>query len=45
MKIKQQNSLAFEKSPYLLQHAGNPVDADLSFHRILDLPLVSCNGT
>jgi len=26
MKIKQQNSLAFEKSPYLLQHAGNPVD-------------------
>jgi uncharacterized protein YyaL (SSP411 family) len=23
---KHQNRLAYEKSPYLLQHAGNPVD-------------------
>ncbi len=26
MKAKQQNRLALEKSPYLLQHADNPVD-------------------
>ena len=55
------NRLGNEKSPYLLQHAHNPVDwyawgpeafekardgeqADLSFHRVLDLPLVPRDG-
>ena len=55
------NRLIDEKSPYLLQHAHNPVDwypwgpeafekariggqADLSFHRLLDLPLVPRDG-
>ncbi len=55
------NRLANEKSPYLLQHAHNPVDwypwgeeafekarqeeqADLSFDRLFDLPLVPRDG-
>ena len=59
---KYTNNLINESSPYLLQHAHNPVywyawgdeafaesrigkEANLSVHRILNLPLVPCNGT
>jgi hypothetical protein len=49
------NKLVLQKSPYLLQHAYNPVNwhpwgeeafekADLSFDRLFHMPLVPCYG-